>query len=205
MTKVLELNFVTEDSPSFHILKSLGGKVEAVDTAPYIDLPHSWEDYLGSLDRHDRHELRRKMRKLEEEETLRVCHTENVADIDEFLRLMQLSKDQKKEFLSDKMKFFFRDVFSTFFPKKNIQLCFLKLNGINIAATFSFISHNQVLLYNSGLDPEYYRLSAGLILTAFDIKQAIEEGVKRFDFLRGGERYKFDLGGKERKLYKILL
>ena len=74
-----------------------------------------------------------------------------------------------------------------------------------IAAVIVFLFNNQMLLYNSGFDPQYQSISPGLILKSYMIKQAIEEGKSRFDFLRGGERYKYDLGGKERKLYKVTL
>ncbi|MCJ7740985.1 hypothetical protein MUP32_06785, partial [Candidatus Microgenomates bacterium] len=55
----LDLNFIREDSPSLGILRELGGKIEEVDAAPYLELPVTWEEYLGQLDRHNRHELRR--------------------------------------------------------------------------------------------------------------------------------------------------
>jgi len=202
---IFNFQFIREDSPSFKMLQNLGGKIEAVDVAPFVDLPNSWEEYLASLNRHNRHELRRKIRKLEAEKAFRVCYEGEPADIDEFFRLMALSNEQKRDFLSAKMRQFFSNIFTTFWPKKMLQLCFLKLNGVNIAAVVVFLYKDEFLLYNSGFDPDYAYLSPGLLLKAFLIKKAIEEGKKRFDFLRGGERYKYELGGKERKLYRITL
>ena len=49
-------------------------------------------------------------------------------------------------------------------------------------------------LYNSGFRPEAAALSPGLILLAHIIRDAIERGQRRFDFLRGEERYKYDFG-----------
>lgn len=203
--KGLELNFIREDSVSFEILQELGGSVEEVATAPFIDLPKTWEEYLASLGRHERHELRRKIRRLEEERAFKVCTEGEPTDIEEFFRLMVLSNEQKRNFLSNKMREFFQDIFHTFWPKKMLRLCFLKLKGENIAAVLLFEYKNELLLYNSGFDPKYAKLSPGLLLKAYMIKQAIEEGKGRFDFLRGGERYKYDLGGRERRLYKITL
>ena len=199
------LNFIREESPSFEILRNMSENVEEADVSPYIDLPNSWDEYLASLDRHDRHELKRKIRKLESEGAFKVCHDGDPSDIDEFFRLMSLSNDQKRDFLSDKMRNFFRDIFQTFWSKKELYLCFMKLSGVNIAAALLFEFRGQLLLYNSGFDPKYARLSPGFLLKAFLIKNAIDEKKKRFDFLRGGERYKYDLGGKERKIYKILI
>ncbi len=197
--KSIVFNFIRADSPSFNILQELGGHVEEVDVAPYIELPHSWEDYLASLGRHNRHELRRKMRKLGNATVTKG----NLSDTDEFFRLMTLGNEQKRNFLKPKMKGFFQDVITLFLPKDMLEISFLEYEGRKIAAVFIFIFHNEVLLYNSGFDPKYSHLSPGLILKAYAIKEAIEKGRKKFDFLRGGERYKYDLGGKERKLYRI--
>ncbi len=200
-----ELNFVREDSPSFSILQQLGGKVEEVDVSPYIDLPKNWEEYLASLERKDRHELKRKMRRLEGEGAVKVCYDGDPDQVEEFFRLMALSDEQKRNFLSPQMKDFFRDIIQTFWSQKKLWLCFLKLEDKNIAVALLFEFKNEMLLYNSGFDPAFFHLSAGLLVKALMIKQAIEEEKKRFDFLRGGERYKYDLGAKERKLYNISL
>jgi len=199
----VELDFLREDSPSFRILKALGGQAEKVWEAPFIKLPKSWEVYLSSLTRHQRHELRRKIRRLKKEAVFLVSCQEKSGEMEEFFRLVSLSSSQKRSFLSTKMKAFFRDIFLTFWPKKMLKLCFLKIGGKNIAAVLLFFFKNEVLLYNSGFDPAYSYLAPGLLLKAFAIKKAIEEGKERFDFLQGEERYKYDLGGKKRNLYKI--
>lgn len=199
----INLNFIREDSPSFKILQELGGKAQVVDVAPYLDLPKTWDEYLAKLDRHNRHELRRKIRRLEEKGAFKICYSGEPSDIEEFFSLMALSNEQKKDFLSEKMKSFFQDIFNTFWQKKRLQLCFLKLGGVNIAAAVLFVFKDELLLYNSGFDPKYAYLAPGLLLKTFLIKQAIEEGKERFDFLRGGERYKYELGGKSRELYRI--
>lgn len=198
----MQLDFIRENSPSFRTLKDLGGGEEE-DTAPYIDLPDTWDVYLSSLDRHSRHELRRKIRKLEREGAFKTCEEENEGD-SEFLRLMSLSSDQKRNFLSEGMKNFFTDLIKNFSMYHTLQLCFLKLGSVNIAAALIFKFKDEILLYNSGFDPKFSYLSPGLLLKAYLIKDAIEKGFKKFDFLRGGERYKYDLGGKERKLYKFM-
>src|SRR3989338_6902121 len=143
------LNFIREDSQSFAILKELGGKIEESDIAPFLELPASWDEYLIRLDRHDRHELKRKIKKLEGEGAFNVCVEGEPSDIDEFFRLMGESGEQKRNFLSKQMRMFFQDVFATFFPKNNLTLCFLKLEGKNIAAVMGFTFKGQFLLYNS--------------------------------------------------------
>lgn len=199
----IHLSFIREESPTYPVLKKLGLDAKTVDVSPFINLPSSWEEYLLGLDRHNRHEIKRKIRRLEAEGAFKVCHDGDPTDIDEFFRLMSLSKEQKHNFLSEPMKVFFKEVIAEFWHKKMLWLCFLKLDGVNIAATVNFLYNNEILLYNSGFNPDFSYLSPGLLLKAFIIKHSIEERKRRFDFLRGGERYKYNLGAKERKLYRF--
>lgn len=199
----MELYFIRGDSPSYQVLKDLGGQEKQVDVAPFIDLPSTWEAYLATLDRHNRHEIKRKIRRLEEEEVIKTSFSGDEKEIAEFFRLMALSNEQKRDFLSPDMKNFFEDVIKTFAESGELEMCFLKKEEIYIAAVIVFHYNNEVLLYNSGFDPADSYLSPGLILKAYMIRTAIEEKKARFDFLRGGERYKYNLGAKERKLYRF--
>ena len=67
------------------------------------------------------------------------------------------------------------------------------------------INTNCIYLYNSGYDPDYVGLSAGLLSKALAIKDSIEKVRKKFDFLKGSEEYKYHLGGKEVPLYRCLV
>ena len=81
----------------------------------------------------------------------------------------------------------------------------LELNTVPTAIVMCFDYHDCVYLYNSGYDPAYSWLSVGLLLKAFCIKEAIALGKRRFDFLRGAEPYKYDLGGKDLPVYMCLV
>ena len=74
-----------------------------------------------------------------------------------------------------------------------------------MASCICFDYADTYLLYNSGYDPEYSSLSVGLLNKAFCIKEAIEVGRDTFDFLRGTERYKYDLGGKNSSVYQMVI
>lgn len=199
----IELNYIREESPSFKILKALGSRVEEMEVSPYINLPKAWDEYLSTLDRHDRHEIRRKIRKIEGENIIKVCGEINIQSINSFFKLMADSSEDKSNFLTSDARSYLTEVIIQLGSKKLLALCFLKYGSENIAAILLLFQKDEVLLYNSGFDPKYSYLAPGLILNAYAIKQGIEEGKSRFDFLRGGEKYKYDLGGKERKLFKV--
>lgn len=203
----LQLDYVREDSETYRYFSNLqGSTLKVQEVAPYIELPDSWEEYLGSLERKHRKELKRKIRRLEEKESFYQCKPETVRqDFEEFVRLHRLSDPQKSKFMSEKMKEFFWEVKMTNFPGWQSHLCFLKMEGKVVAGVMTFESEDEVWLYNSGYDPEYSYYSVGLLLKSYKIKKAIEEGKKRYDFLRGKERYKYELGARDLQLYGIEL
>jgi CelD/BcsL family acetyltransferase involved in cellulose biosynthesis len=79
----------------------------------------------------------------------------------------------------------------------------LKLAGKEAAAFFSFDFAGTEYVYNSGYDPDFARFSPGIVLAAYCIRQAVEKGKTGFNFLRGREDYKYHLGGREEKIYRI--
>jgi CelD/BcsL family acetyltransferase involved in cellulose biosynthesis len=58
-------------------------------------------------------------------------------------------------------------------------------------------------LYNNGYDPRFRSLSVGIVSKLLTIKDGIDAGRRRYDFLRGNESYKRHLGGKPVPLYGL--
>ncbi|MHB1414155.1 MAG: GNAT family N-acetyltransferase [Chloroflexota bacterium] len=185
----------------------LGVETSQTDVCPVLDLPTSWEDYLATLPKKDRHELRRKLRRLGAAGQVRSYAltggeiTEQAAG--DFFSLHRLSTPEKACFMTGEMEGFFRAVLDRQPENGRPRLYFLELDGKRVAATICFDYDDELLLYNSGYDPTYANLSAGLLLKAYCIEDAIGLGRSRFDFLRGDERYKYDLGGKDTPVYQL--
>lgn len=177
----------------------LRATVEREDRCPVLALPKSWDEYLGRLSGKDRHELRRKMRRLERElpgATARP-HCE-VAGWDEamtrFLTLHRLSKVGKARFMDETMERFFRSATAILAGKGWARLWFLDFEGAAVAAFLCTEYAGSVGLYNSGFDPARAQLAPGIVLLAHVIRDAIERGLPTFDFLRGEEPYKYGFG-----------
>jgi CelD/BcsL family acetyltransferase involved in cellulose biosynthesis len=173
------------------------------DVTVELDLPQSWEEYLQLLSGKQRHELNRKLRRLNEEGDLvhRTTTDASQADVATFLRLFRDSRQDKATFLTEQMESFFRSIARAMAEQKLLRLNILELNKKAVAVTMCFDYKNTVYLYNSGYEPDYGWLSVGVISKALCIKAAIERHKKRFDFLKGDEAYKYHLGGKELPLY----
>ncbi len=59
----------------------------------------------------------------------------------------------------------------------------------------------SLLFYITGRDESFAGPQPGLILHGHSIRYAISRGMKRYDFLRGNERYKYSFGVKEQRLH----
>jgi len=174
------------------------------DVSVELNLPATCEEYLQMLTPKQRHELKRKLRRLDEEGEIsyRTSTDATSGDVDTFLRLFRDSRQDKAAFLTPEMESFFRSLANAMAEQKLLRLSILELNTSPVAVTMSFDYKKDMYLYNSGYDPHYAQLSVGVISKALCIKNSIERGRKRFDFLKGGEAYKYHLGGHESPIYK---
>ena len=204
-----------KDSPFRDALAAAGdaGGWETSETheavCPGVDLPGSFEEFVAALSKHDRHELRRKMRNFEaagapEFETLTAAAAVE-AEMETLFRLMRISRGDKDEFLTPEMERFFRDLAASFADLGMLRLSKLALDGATVAMTLAFERAGTTYLYNSGYDPEYSKLAVGLISKAYAIREGIARGGTRFDFLRGEEDYKRRLGGVDREVVTLTL
>ena len=169
----------------------------------------SWDEYVSGLRKKDRHELRRKLRRLtngNQAEQYAFDDPDEIADaMPEFFRLMRASKPDKDDFLTPDREQFFRDLAQELAPRGQYKLFFLELNDVRVASCICFDYNGSYMLYNSGYDPEYSALSVGLLNKALCIQDAIEAGKKSFDFLRGSERYKYNLGGTNQTIHELVI
>ncbi len=170
-----------------------------------MDLPPTWEGYLGLITAKQRHEVGRKLRRLGEMGKInyRTIEDSTVAQdaMNTFVKLFSESRRDKAAFMTARMESFFRAIASAMAEARLLRLGVLELDAAPTAMAMCFDYNDTIYLYNSGYDPQYSYLSAGLLSKVLCIKDSIERGKKRFDFLKGAETYKYHLSGKEIPLY----
>lgn len=204
---------LVEGSPSIDCLPRLCSELgysfhmEEMDRSPYLPLPSSFGEYLSMLGRKGRHELRRKIRRAEEMApglAFRVTRTRDEFDRDfsSFLSLHRQSHADKAAFMNDRMAGFFREIAEGFLSAGKLRLAFLSGVDGDLASALQIEWNGALLLYNSGFTPKLRAASPGLVLLSRCIEDAIEHGFREYDFLRGRERYKYDLGGTDRVVYR---
>ena len=212
--RTFELASVPEWTPTFDLLpqaarhRGYNVLIEQEDVVPGIELPGSWDEYLALLRKKDRHELRRKLRRLESagQTTMRLADASTFdRDLDTFQEVMAESREEKRDFLSPERQSFFGRMARRMRDAGSLKLFMLELEAEPIAAVLTFDYAGRRLLYNSGYRQDYAHLSAGLLLKALCIQDAIENGLTYFDLLRGAESYKYHLGAVDSAIYRIVV
>lgn len=206
--KKIDLYNLLEDSPTLPLLQAAAAdcgwqiSVDRLQHCPMIPIPGDWETYLAGIDKKQRHEVRRKMRRAAES-------PENVdwyiasdpqtleEEIEDLLRLMA-SDEQKSAFLTETMREQMRILCRAAFAAGWLQLAFLTVGGQKAAVYLNFDYGNQLWVYNSGLDNRYRELSVGWVLLGHLLEWANRQGRRTVDFMRGNEDYKYRFGAVDR-------
>ena len=81
----------------------------------------------------------------------------------------------------------------------------LRFDGRVVAAIYGFRAHGTSSYYLGGFDPSLRKLSPGVALIGWTIEQELRAGAVAFDFLRGGESYKYAWGASDRPTFRRLL
>jgi CelD/BcsL family acetyltransferase involved in cellulose biosynthesis len=213
--RTLDLYNLLEDSPTLAALTEAGKAAGFTVTqtrlqqAPYIPLPGDWENYLESLDKKQRHEIRRKMRRAAEADppaTMYFANDPELLDVDAECFMTLMATDPEKEaFLNSAMRVQFKQSIKRAFECGCLQLAFLRIGSENAAAYLSFDYLNRIWVYNSGLDRRFMEYSPGWVLLGHLLQWANENKRSEFDFLRGNEDYKYKFGAVDRYVCRLTL
>lgn len=176
--------------------------VERRDATAVLRLPPTYDDWLASLGRKERHETRRKRRRYEDlVGAPTIERFEGVGGpFDEFVALHRASAGEKGLFMTGAMVAFFADLLAL--PGWGID-GLLTASGSLAAAGFGYHGSDGYYLYNSAFDPALREGSPGVVLMASLIESAIGAGREVFDFLKGDEAYKYRLGATARGLFEV--
>ena len=170
---------------------------EVYRPTPRIALNGDFEEYLSRVEKKQRHEIRRKMRRAEESGRGVRWFISDMADpeaeIDAFLGLME--HDQGKAgFLHEPMRIQMRAIIRAAHENGWLWLAFLEADGQRIAACLNFDYNNKLWGYNAGVNRDFMDLSPGWVLLAHVLQWACENKRAEFDFMRGDEEYKYRFG-----------
>ncbi len=202
--QILDWQNLPEASPTLPVLKSEAEKhgwsfvQERTYHAPSIPLAGDFDAYLSGIDKKQRHEIRRKMRRADENGSdVRWYFVSDGAsldaEVDAFLAMMA-EEPEKAKFLTEAMRRQMRLACRAAFENGWLQLAFLEVDGQKAAGYLNFDYLNRIWVYNSGIDRRFLDLSPGWVLLGHLLQWANENQRFEFDFMRGDEEYKYQFG-----------
>ena len=160
------------------------------------DLPESMEVYYQNTSKNHRKRVKRLLRQLESDRfRMSVLETADQIDprIETLIRLHQKRQNHLGNpgcFASPPYTAFHREMIHQLFRTGNLQLHTLEYEGQPIAIQYELLGTGTIYAYQGGIDPDFDDLGPGHLLQASVLRWAIENGFRRFDWLRGDEPYK---------------
>jgi CelD/BcsL family acetyltransferase involved in cellulose biosynthesis len=162
-----------------------------------IELPHSWADYLATMSKSHRKQVRRVEKRMLEtgRATLHTAQSEKEWQhgMEILVRLHQKRRNSLGElgcFADERFQPFLENAAHELFKIDCAELHWIELDGVAVAAEYHAIGNNTSYAYQAGIDPDAMEQEPGRIINVATIKRAVELGRDGFDFLRGDEPYK---------------
>jgi CelD/BcsL family acetyltransferase involved in cellulose biosynthesis len=172
----------------------LGGRVLERTESPLLHLEsRSWDDFLANRSQNLRQQVKRFERRLERSHELRFRLSVDPdllqRDLDTLFALHRKRWHGSRWFTG--AEDFHRDFAAVALERGWLRLWLLELAGVPVAAWLGFRFGGVESYYQAGRDPAWERWSVGFVLLAHTIRQALQDGMTEYRFLRGGEQYKY--------------
>jgi len=188
---------------------------EREDVCPVITAPSAdWDEYLATLDKKDRHEIRRKLRRAAVVGDLSIDILAPSAEaLEQFIELHTLRFGEHGLFPEGaggerSRRFILRlgelESESADGGLLHVALVRCGHHGL-IWSALAFDDGDTCFLYNAGMDPSASEVSPGITGTAMYLMDRLKAGRRRFDFLRGDEPYKYEWGAKDETIERLLV
>ncbi len=193
-------------------LKTAGLREDATcrPERPYAALAPDFGEFLSTIGASVRYNFRRRLRNFQRAGRVEViCLAENSAIRKHFIDLMRLHRmrfDQigkLSTFRDNQLLEFHTRLLERMASRPWPRLYLLQLDGQTVASLYGFSVGSRFSFYQSGMDPQWSKLSPGLLMLGCSIEHIIETGHNEFDFLRGTQSYKLHWAKYRRKAVTV--
>jgi CelD/BcsL family acetyltransferase involved in cellulose biosynthesis len=173
---------------------AVGGRVVRWEGSPLLRLnAASWDELSGRWSRQERKALRRRERNLRSEHAVSFRRTEKLDglsdDLDALFALHTSRWSQGSTFARHEA--FHREFAHCALERGWLRLWFLEVDGHSVATQYGFRYGGVESVYQSGWDRAWARFSPASLLCVHTIREAFEDGLLEYRFLRGDEKYKY--------------
>lgn len=191
-------------------MNRFSGIIVRDDVSPVADLNEDFDKYIKRLSAQFRKNTYRAVKQL-------TSKGFNILKADQFnydgfmQKLLELHKSEwnarkQQGVLQDpKVQEFLNDSISEYLKTGHVRLYALKSGDDYAAIDIIFNVRDTAYFYIGGYNIEFDKFSPGSVLLWEIIEDCIENGIKRFDFLKGSEPYKYRWGAADVQISKIVL
>ena len=177
-------------------------QIKKTDISVNLILPATYREYLQTLTKKKRHELNRKKRKFKDQIASFELKESKESDIFEiFISQHRNSTGEKGKFMTKKVESYFKNLLKM----NGWKIYYTNTNEGVLSTAFCYENKIGCYLYNSSRNNDFNSVNPGIIINDLIIQHLIEKKLLFFDFLKGTERYKYDLGGKSVQLYDVMM
>jgi CelD/BcsL family acetyltransferase involved in cellulose biosynthesis len=175
------------------------------DPCPVLSLPDRVEDLGQVVSTRQLSNLRKFRRKAETLGALVLDRADTATWEEQLDALFALhgarwsARGQAGVLATDSLHAFHREVAAGFLARGALFLHTLRLDGRTVACIYGFREKETVYCYLQGFDPEFEKLSPGVMVLGGVIEAAVRDGARTIDLLRGREDYKYRWGAKDRE------
>jgi CelD/BcsL family acetyltransferase involved in cellulose biosynthesis len=162
-----------------------------------IQLPATWDEYLAMLSKSHRKQVRQATQRVLESGRVTLHTAQTEAELKRGMEVLTALHQQRNTqrgapgcFASPAFEHFIRTFAQRWLPTGKLRLSWLEMSGRPIAAEYQFIGGDTLFAYQSGIDNETLDLEPGRLIMIATFRQAMQEGIRCLDFLRGDEWYK---------------
>jgi CelD/BcsL family acetyltransferase involved in cellulose biosynthesis len=214
---LLELEGFATDSPNFAALLARFSAAASFNvrqtphyTCPQVELNSDWPTFLANSRRRDN--FKQKLRRIRQRYEFDYRVVTEAAEIEAaFERYYKLHENRwAGHGGSDatghaRLREFQRAAVSRLAATGLLRFEELWIDGECRASNYGLDDGVNFYFYSAGYDQAWRNMSPGLVLTGLSIESAIQRGLKRFDFLRGDETYKFDWANATRETVTLTI
>lgn len=200
-----QLAQVPLDCELVELAKASGWIVQEAEPCPVLELPTEWDEYVKSLGKNMREQIKRYPKRLEKQFAVEYELAQTPEQVHRALNdLFRLhgkrwrARGQTGVLATPRRQSFHRHLCSALLKRDRLRLWSLRCDGQAACVLLSYFYEGRYSFFIGGFEPEMMRWSVGTCLFARVFAAAIEEGAREFDFLRGEEEYKYRYGAVNR-------
>lgn len=185
------------------------GVLSSADPCPVLELPIGREEIASVLPARKKRKLRQARNRAERAGNSE-CIQASRADLAEayraLVRLNSLRRRDERSVLEDKgVQRFHACALPLLERAGMLDFSICRMHGTIVAAYFGMRDRTRAYAYLGGFDLDEAFFSPGVLLIGDAIERAARAGLREFHFLRGGERYKYEWGARDRMNSTLLI